>query len=373
VPTRSTRASADAVELASVGGELGMSWRHSRHSLARLSAPRRALVVLGVFAVLGGLFLAGRIALFYTRTAVVGGGKVRAVVAAGVAKPWPSGVLALLRIPSLGLAAPVEQGTNDSVLDVAVGHLATSVMPGQAGTSILAAHNVSWFSGLGGVHRGDLVEVDTPTAQQVYKVAWHKVVKVGATVLNTHSPSIVLEACWPLNALYLTPHRYLVGATLVSSVKIDRTPAIPTQQRFTPVGIVKSIADENLSLVANDLPMGSFAITGSPAPSFTASSSPYSLASAEVTWLIALLHASHAGGVNELTALTHQPASAVRPLADGYSGFATLANLTENVIGTRAIAGSATVTLDTAQGPVTVIEEFKVTGRSVELDGLHLS
>lgn len=346
-----------------------------RGAHSRVGAGRGKVIalVVGMVCLLAGLWLAGRIVVFYARSAVVGGAKIHAVVRSGEGRRWPQGVLALLRIPDIGLVAPVEQGTGNGVLDVAVGHLAASVMPGQPGTSIVAAHNVSWFSGLGGLHRGDFIEMDTPKEQQVYRVQWHKVVKVGAAVANTRSPSIVLEACWPLNALYLTPHRYLVGATLVSTVRTAIPPKIPGQQHFVPVGIPQPIAQQNLTLAANDLPMGSFAITGSPSPAWAGSSAPYSLASAEVNWMIALLHAAQAKSVSELEAVTSQRASVIYPLVHGYSGFVSLANLTEDVVGTRARGGTASVTLRTGYGQVSVTEHFTVIGDGVHLSGIQVS
>lgn len=61
-------------------------------------------------------------------------------------RKWPRGVLSVLEISSLGVKAPVIQGTQMSELNVAVRHLTTSVMPGMAGTSVLAAHKCHMVS-----------------------------------------------------------------------------------------------------------------------------------------------------------------------------------------------------------------------------------
>lgn len=320
-----------------------------------------------------GLLLVGRIGLFYARSSIVGGEKIRAVVDAHQGQPWPTGVIALLRIPGISLVAPVEQGIGDNVLNVAVGHLPSSVLPGVAGTSIIAAHNVSWFSGLGGLRNGSLIEVDTPTQQQVYRVDWHKVVHTGSPVANTATSSVVLEACWPLDALYLTPYRYLVGATLVSSLAIDNTPKIPKEDHFRPVGIPPTIARENLNLDANNLPMGSFAITGEPSASWSGSSAPYSLASAEVSWLIALLHAASAQDGSELVAVSHDSTRDVAPLLHGYLGFDSLANLSETIDGRHAVAGTASVDLKTATGQVRVVEHFVIHSLQVRLNATSIT
>ena len=51
----------------------------------------------------------------------------------------------ILSIPAIHLQAPVEEGTDDQELNVAVGHAPASVWPGLAGTSVFLAHDVSYF------------------------------------------------------------------------------------------------------------------------------------------------------------------------------------------------------------------------------------
>ncbi|WP_171788932.1 class D sortase [Acidimicrobium ferrooxidans] len=318
---------------------------------------------------LAGLGLIGSIVAFYVRSSLVGGGLIQQAQKARTVAAWPRSLLAIVRIPSIGLVAPVEQGTGQSVLAVAVGHLTTSALPGKPGTSVLAAHNVSWFSGLGGLGSGSLIEVDTPYGQQVYRVAWHRVVHVGAPVANTAAPTLVLEACWPLNALYLTPERYLVGATLVATTKIAVTPVTPSSDSYQPLGLAPTLAHENLSLAANDLPMGVLATVGSPAAAWTSSQRPYNFAGAEVTWTIALLHALEAHDLVLVESVTHEPASVVAPLLSWDGGFASLDDLTEVVDGVTASAGSSRVSLQTDHGPLVVTLRFRVIGHGVEVAG----
>jgi len=337
------------------------------HARRQANRGRWVVGVLGAVAVVAGLVLLSRIILFYVRVSLVGAHRAYAAAVATTEASWPKGVLALLRIPAIGVVAPVEQGTSDAVLNVAVGHLTTSVMPGAPGTSVLAAHNVSWFSGLGALHDGALIEIDTPTEQQVYRVVWHRIVQVGTPVANTSSPSVVLEACWPLDALYLTPERYLVGAVLVARTHLGVAPVLPHEATYRAVGIPAPVAAQDLSLAGNNLPMGSFAIQGDASGSWVGSSAPYSLAGAEVRWLIALLHAAANEDAAELSAVAHEPASTIAPLAHGYLGFDSLANLTEDVTGRLATSGTASVVLRTPSGPVDVTEHFAVRGRAVEL------
>jgi hypothetical protein len=49
-----------------------------------------------------------------------------------------------------------------------------------------------------------------------------KVEKVGYNIENFPYPGLVLESCYPLNALYITPNRYLVFAKFITSSTSQR-------------------------------------------------------------------------------------------------------------------------------------------------------
>lgn len=120
-------------------------------------------------------------------------------------------------IPSLDLTAPLIQGTSLGILAHAAGHLTGSVLPGQTGTAVIAAHDVTYFHHIDALKPGQTIEVTTSQGYFTYKVTGHQVVTVGTNVANTYYPSLVLETCYPLNALTLVNHRYLVSAVLSSS------------------------------------------------------------------------------------------------------------------------------------------------------------
>ena len=138
-----------------------------------------------------------------------------------VAPPLPSpktGVpLGRVVVPTLQLSAPLVQGTGLGVLAMAAGHLSNSVLPGQLGTAIIAAHDVTYFHHLDKLKKGDEIDVTTSQGRFVYQVIAHRIVSVGTNVDNTSYPSLVLETCYPLNALTPVSQRYLVIAAMVSS------------------------------------------------------------------------------------------------------------------------------------------------------------
>ena len=84
--------------------------------------------------------------------------------------PGQPTVYALLKATKIGLVAPVVQGTDDPQLSVAVGHLPASSWPGTTGTSVLAAHDVTWFSHIDQPAPGD--EVSVVTACQTFVYRW---------------------------------------------------------------------------------------------------------------------------------------------------------------------------------------------------------
>src|SRR3984893_3096074 len=131
----------------------------------------------------------------------------------------------LLEAPARGLVAPVLEGTGDVTLNDAVGHVPASVWPGHTGTTVLSAHNVTWFSRIDRLQAGDEIRYVTPCRTYTYRVTSHRVVPAGSPVYNTATPSIVLDTRYPLNALHLTRTRYLVYGTLttISPTSVSRT------------------------------------------------------------------------------------------------------------------------------------------------------
>lgn len=134
----------------------------------------------------------------------------------------------VLTIPTLNLTAPVLPGVSDSVLDGAVGHLSTSRWPDQGGTDVLEAHDVTFFSHLDQLHVGGVITLLAPCRYWTYRVTSTRVVAAGSPVTNNPSPTLVLVTCWPVNALFFTPQRYLVTAALTSAGTAG--PTLPTPQ-----------------------------------------------------------------------------------------------------------------------------------------------
>ncbi len=196
--------------------------------------------------------------------------------------PPAAGPRGLLVAPSIHLVAPVLEGTANAQLDVAVGHAPNSVWPGAAGNAVLLAHDVSYFVHLDALKIGELVEYETACTIYAYRVAAHAVVKAGTPVYDTKTATMTLVTCWPTDALWYTPDRYLVSlvevghaplAAVASPGTVRRLPhlarALPLHSAAPP-----ALVGEGLTLATNSVPMGTFQTAGRPAPSWVASPGP---------------------------------------------------------------------------------------------------
>ena len=181
----------------------------------------------------------------------------------------------ILVIAKLGVTAPVEQGTGDGQLDVAVGHDPDSVWPGAAGNSVLEAHDVSYFVNLAQLVAGDTLRYETSCTTYLFQVQSHSVVAEGSPVYNTPGPTMTLVTCWPTNALWYTPDRYLVTATEVSSASTNGTTLqyqAPTPAPTVPVP--SALSAEGVTLASYPVPMGTMALAGSPEAAWAQTTGP---------------------------------------------------------------------------------------------------
>ncbi|MBO0824692.1 MAG: class D sortase [Actinobacteria bacterium] len=180
----------------------------------------------------------------------------------------------LLEAPALGMVAPVEEGTSDAVLNDAVGHVPASVWPGRPGTSVFSAHNVTWFSRINHLRVGDEVRYVTPCRTYSYRVTSHRRVRAGYPVYNTPAEKVVLDTCYPPNALYSTSTRYLVYATLVRTGPSAGLARLPARSQLLAVPAPPALAAEGLTLAQNHSPVGLLRLTGAPSAAWQQTNGP---------------------------------------------------------------------------------------------------
>jgi sortase A len=191
----------------------------------------------------------------------------------------PGQLSGILTIPSLNLTAPVEEGTDDAELAVAVGHDPQSVWPGDTGAAVFLAHDVSYFVHLNDLKTGDIITYQTACNTVKFEVTEQQVVEAGSAVANTTGPSLVLDTCYPPNALFFTPKRLLIRATEVSAATKGGnlhpgTKIVAAQKSVNyTVPAPAALVAQGLTLDTNEAPMGtmnlvnaSVAFQQSPAP-----------------------------------------------------------------------------------------------------------
>ena len=364
----------------------------------RHNSRRRIFFWVGSFLSLAGVLVLSSIPFFYFRSAVVGkhllltaqtlvsssSAKENSITSNAYPVPTMSAglnipvfntgqVIGEVVVPNLSLQAPLVQGTSASQLESAVGHLVTSVMPGKPGTTLIAAHNATWFRHINRLKTGDVIQVKTTYGTFNFQVTSSKVVKTGESVRNSSDSSIVLESCYPLNALYLTPYRFLVYGKLVHLSSTAVTVANPASDTNYYVTIPQKIVDEGLTLNTNTLPMGTLTYTGKPANSFTQSNNAWSATHAMIELYLGWIHASSDKDLTAIDAIA--PKVSVNPFfgvkLPGVK-YLSAYNVSLHVQGEQLMSATSTVQVGINGKTYTIVLTAHAYGHKVKLTQIEI-
>jgi sortase A len=123
-------------------------------------------------------------------------------------------LLGQILIPRLGVSSVILEGTGDTTLRRAIGHVPGTALPGHGGNICLAGHRDHLFRPLREIAAGDEVRIRTSAGTAVYRVVDTDVVTPQQTdVLNrTHSDTLTLITCYPFNFIGSAPERFVVRA-----------------------------------------------------------------------------------------------------------------------------------------------------------------
>ncbi len=262
----------------------------------RQSGPRswgqRVVILVACIAIAIGALLAGSIVVYLHHSSSTGtalahreqrviastraaGGCTHTAASPQVTSPDGQLVDALLQVPKLSLVAPVFQGVDDPQLNIGVGHVPTSSWPGFTGTDVLSAHDVTWFSQINRLTVGDHISMVTPCHTFEYTVVNHSVVNAGSPVFQSTHGRLVLVTCYPLNALFITPQRYLVEASLTGVTNAgtvsDPTSGVPP---LPSVPAPAALVAQGLDLGHNEAPLGVLSFGGTPTATWSQSGAP---------------------------------------------------------------------------------------------------
>ena len=133
-------------------------------------------------------------------------------------RPALDELLGRLDVPRIGLSAAVREGVGDATLDVAIGHIPGSALPGTDGNAALAAHRDTEFGTLRNIRVGDEIVFAGPAGASRYRVSWARVLPPYRTdVLKTTlgSAELTLVTCYPFGYVGRAPKRFVVRATKV--------------------------------------------------------------------------------------------------------------------------------------------------------------
>jgi len=137
--------------------------------------------------------------------------------------------LAVLRVPKIDLEVPVLEGTDELALNRGVGHIAGTRRPGEHGNVGIAGHRDGFFRGLKDVAEGDVIEIETLTERQRYRIQSLTIVspKSVEVLAPTVEPVLTLVTCYPFYYAGSAPQRFIVRATF------DGPAAVQTAERRT--------------------------------------------------------------------------------------------------------------------------------------------
>ena len=140
-------------------------------------------------------------------------GKPRAVGTSGAA----NGIIGHLEAPRLGISVITREGTDASTLERAVGHIANTALPGEAGNAGFAGHRDTFFRRLRYARAGDRIIVTSVSGRHEYVVRDTRVVSPkDVSVLDpTPEPTLTLVTCYPFRYVGPAPGRFIVRADLL--------------------------------------------------------------------------------------------------------------------------------------------------------------
>jgi len=131
--------------------------------------------------------------------------------------------LAVLQISKFDLRVPVLEGTDDLTLNRAVGHIAGTPRPDEEGNIGIAGHRDGFFRVLKDITPGDTIELQTTRATDRYIV--DQIVLVSPNDVSVLQPrsvrSLTLVTCYPFYFIGSAPQRYIVHASIASSVRTE--------------------------------------------------------------------------------------------------------------------------------------------------------
>jgi sortase A len=138
------------------------------------------------------------------------------------ADTWP---VARVSVPRLKASAIVLAGASGQALAFGPGQVERTPEAGELGTAIYSAHRDTHFAFLGEVAIGDEIQVIRRDGREFrFRVTGSSIVHWDASGIDPAAAGrrLALVTCWPLNAKFSGPLRYVVYAALVDETAAGR-------------------------------------------------------------------------------------------------------------------------------------------------------
>lgn len=129
----------------------------------------------------------------------------------------PVAVIGRLSVPRLHVSAMVREGVDAQTLQLAVGHIPETALPGQPGNVGVAGHRDTFFRGLKDLRARDEIRFATSSGDFTYLVESLAIVEPdNVGVLAPSSENVLtLVTCYPFSYIGNAPKRFIVRARQV--------------------------------------------------------------------------------------------------------------------------------------------------------------
>jgi sortase A len=129
-----------------------------------------------------------------------------------------NGLVGRMEIPRLGVSVVIAEGTEESTLRRAAGHILGTGLPGRSGNVGIAGHRDTLFRPLRNIRQDDVIMLTTLQGEYRYRVVSTKIVNPSdVAVLNSNGHEILtLVTCYPFYFIGPAPDRFIVRAERVT-------------------------------------------------------------------------------------------------------------------------------------------------------------
>lgn len=128
------------------------------------------------------------------------------------------GLIGRIDIPRLRVSVIVIEGTSNTTLRRAVGHIPGTPLPGQRGNVAISGHRDTFFRPLRNIRHNDIITVTTPFGEYRYRVVSTRIVSPSnVAVLDPNDNEILtLVTCYPFYFVGSAPDRFIVRAERIT-------------------------------------------------------------------------------------------------------------------------------------------------------------